>query len=106
VSFVPTSSKHTGQACHGVQLHVTCRESFDPVATALHLIAACREQAPDEFMFLPSSWEGGKPHFDLLAGSSRLREALTAGQPVRELVRNFESDLEHFEMIRRKSMLY
>ena len=106
VSFAPTSSKHAGQACSGVQVHVTSRDSFDPISAALHLIAACRDQAPDEFRFLSSSWEGGKPHFDLLAGSARLREGLAAGRPVREIVQEWDADREQFEIIRQKCKLY
>ncbi len=106
VTFVPTSSKHAGQVCRGVQLHVTDREAFEPITAGLYLVAACREQAAREFQFLSSSWEGGKPHFDLLAGSAGPREGLAAGQPVDEIVRGWNKDREHLEMIRQKSLLY
>lgn len=106
VSFVPTSSKHAHQDCLGVQLHVTDREAFEPVIAGLHLIATCRSQAPGEFEFLDSSWEGGKPHFDLLAGSAQLRQALSAGQPVSDLAQGWSADRSRFETIRQKVLLY
>lgn len=83
--FAPTASKHAGQVCGGVQLHITDRQALRPVAAGLHLIAACRAQDPQRFEFLPSSWEGHPPHFDLLAGSPRVRAGLEAGVPPEEL---------------------
>jgi len=83
--FIPSASKHAGEACHGVQAHVTDRDALQPVAMGLHLLAACRAIASDEFVFLPSSWEGRPPHLDLLTGNARIREGLAAGASVTEL---------------------
>jgi beta-N-acetylhexosaminidase len=106
VNFIPTSSKHAYQACQGVQVHVTDRETFDSILSGLHLIAACREQAPVEFSFLDSSWEGRKPHFDLLAGSAHLRQGLEASEPVHVLAQTWDEDLVCFERIRQEIRLY
>jgi uncharacterized protein YbbC (DUF1343 family) len=106
VNFVPTSSKHADQPCQGVQLHVTDREAFDPFRAGLHLIAACRDQDPEAFVFLPSSWEGRRPHFDLLAGSDRLRQGLEACLPVDELAQAWEADLGRFAAERQSLLLY
>jgi len=106
LSFVPCDSKHAGQACAGVQLHVTRRDAFCPVATGLHLIAAARAQAPAEFQFLPSSWEGKPPHFDLLAGTSRLRRGIEAGEPVQALVDGWAVEVARFEQQRKRYLLY
>ena len=84
--FVPSASKHAGLTCQGVQVHVTDREAFRPVETGLHVVAACRAQAPDRFEFLASSWEGLPLHFDLLTGNVAIREGLLAGVPVADLV--------------------
>lgn len=88
--FVPSASKHAGEMCHGVQVHVMDRVRFKPVATGLHLIAACRAFAPSRFEFLASSWEGRPPHFDLLMGDSRVREGLALGVSVEELTAGWE----------------
>ena len=106
IHFRPADSKHAHQTCSGVQVHVTARESFDPITAGLHLIADCQPQAPDPFAFLPSSWEGGKPHFDLLAGSARLRQGLAAGEPVSDLVKDWSEDLARFDVIRKEILLY
>jgi uncharacterized protein YbbC (DUF1343 family) len=106
VHFEPGHGKHAGRACGGVQVHITGRDAFEPVTAGLHLVAACRSQAPDAFAFLDSSWEGGKPHFDLLAGSDRLRQGLAAGEPVADLVRDWPEDLARFDAMRRECLLY
>ncbi len=106
LSFVPTSSKHAGQACGGVQVHVIRRDAFCPVLTGVHLIAAARAQAPGEFQFLPSSWEGKPPHFDLLAGTPRLREGIEAGEPVQALVNGWAVEVARFEVTSKKYRLY
>lgn len=105
-NFVPTSSKHEGQPCQGVQVHVSDRQRFDPLRAGLHLIQACRRQAPGEFHFLNSSWEGGKPHFDLLAGSDRLRLGMLQDEPVEELLLAWEPDLERFQQVLQRVALY
>lgn len=48
--FVPTFSKHSGELCSGIQLHITDRDSFMPFETALRLICAIRRHCP-EFCF-------------------------------------------------------
>ena len=56
--FTPLTSKHAGQACGGVQLHVTDRARFQPLRVGVHLLAACRDLFPDDFQFLPSTLAG------------------------------------------------
>lgn len=104
--FEPAAGKHAGRACQGVQIHVTDRDAFRPVETGLRLIAACRAQAPDRFQFLPTSWEGRPPHFDLLAGDATLREGLAAGAPVAELVADWPAVAGAFRQQRQPYLLY
>ena len=48
--FTPTFSKHEGQLCAGLQIHVTERDAVRPFETALCLISAIRQLHP-EFAF-------------------------------------------------------
>ncbi len=104
--FQPTASKHAGQVCEGVQVYVTDRARFEAVRVGLHVLAACRAQAPEHFAFLTNSIEGELPHFDLLAGSARPREHLQAAAPVDELVRGWDADLAGFARRREPYELY
>ena len=51
--FTPTFSKHEGQMCAGIQLHITDRDAVRPFDTALCLISAIR-QLHGEFSFRDS----------------------------------------------------
>jgi uncharacterized protein YbbC (DUF1343 family) len=68
-SFCPTFSKHQGQLCHGVQMHVTDREAFDPVMGGLILMDEIREMAGEEFKITGKE----KFHLDLLLGTDDYR---------------------------------
>jgi uncharacterized protein YbbC (DUF1343 family) len=104
--FEPCAGKHMGTVCQGVQLHVIDRQRFLPCETGLHLLAACRAQAPAAFDFLDSSWEGRIPHLDLLAGSAKIRTGLETGIPVQELCRSWEDQSEAFRKEARVFNLY
>lgn len=91
VSFRPTFDKFTGEACHGVMIHVTDPSAFRPVTTYLTLLSLARAQAPDAFQFRTSPYEfvSDIPAFDLLTGGSETREALLSGAPPAEVVDRF-----------------
>ncbi|WP_395963713.1 hypothetical protein [Brachybacterium sp. Z12] len=36
----PTTSKHAGEFCGGIQMHVTDVEAYEPVRTGVHVLAA------------------------------------------------------------------
>lgn len=105
-AFVPSSSKHAGTECFGVQLHITDREAFRAIPTGLHVIAACRALAPNQFELLKTSWEGRPPHFDLLTGDARVREGLLSNQSIQSLTHAWENDLAQFNEKRKKYLMY
>ncbi|MGW4143530.1 exo-beta-N-acetylmuramidase NamZ family protein [Streptomyces mirabilis] len=82
--YVPTFHKHAGRTLSGVQLHITDREVFAPVRTAVAMLATLRRLYPGDFDWRTSDGgvEGtGHRHFiDLLWGSDRLRRAVDAGE--------------------------
>lgn len=106
LTFEPSASKHAGQLCQGVQVHVTDRCRLRAVELGLHVIAACRSQAPDRFQFLPTSWEGQPAHLDLLMGGPATRQGLLAGEPLAALVSAWAGDLAVFAELRRRYLLY
>lgn len=50
-SFTPQFNKYAGQVCRGLQLHVTDRQAYRPILTALHLYRHMRRYAA--FTFRP-----------------------------------------------------
>lgn len=70
-TFVPAFSKHAGEQVHGLHLHVTDPQTFDPIGAALTILTTAHRIYPDEF-----AWR--TPFCDKLAGSPALREAINA----------------------------
>jgi uncharacterized protein YbbC (DUF1343 family) len=107
VFFVPTFQKHAGQTCGGCQVHVLDRQAFKPVRTSVELIEEFHRQAPARFEWRqpPYEYEHDKMPIDILAGSDRLRNAVTAGS-VRALVEQWKADENRFRQLREPSLLY
>lgn len=108
VTFTPEASaaKFGGQPLHGVRLHVTDREAYRPVRTALLLIDTIRRLHPDEFRFIgPTAQHPDAYWIDTLAGTDRLRKAMEAGTLTR-LLDTWERDARGFEATRRRYLLY
>jgi uncharacterized protein YbbC (DUF1343 family) len=82
VAFQPCAGPYAGQVCHGVQPHVVDADAFSPVLSGIALVAALRNS---ERSSAPPSIDSGfawsAQHFDRLAGSPRIREAIDAGVP-------------------------
>jgi uncharacterized protein YbbC (DUF1343 family) len=106
--FRPTFQKHANKDCGGVQLHVTDRAAFQPVRTTLALLANIREISGEKFAWRGETYEFVKKPIaiDLLFGSSREREHLTAGRPWRELLPEWEKEEAAFEHRRHMHLLY
>ncbi len=81
-SFLPSFQKHARQSCGGVQIHVTERATFQPVATYLALVTHARAQSKERFGLRTETYEYVDPSeaeaLDLLCGTTRTREALFA----------------------------
>lgn len=79
--FQPTFHKHAGKNCGGLQVHVTDKAAFRPVATYAALITAAHHLWPEQFVFRTERYEyvDHIPAFDLLTGSARAREMILAG---------------------------
>lgn len=81
LTFQATFHKHAGKLSGGVQVHVTDRRTFRPVATYAALIALAHHQAPRDFQFRTERYEfvDDFPAFDLLTGDAEARERIVAG---------------------------
>jgi uncharacterized protein YbbC (DUF1343 family) len=93
--FTPVYWRYEGEQCCGVQVHVTDRDSFRPVETGLHMLRTLMDLQPDGFAFNESTYEERR-HFDLLAGTDRLRHSLMEGATVDEIVASWEKGLTRF----------
>ena len=77
VWYVPTFHKYVGETVCGVQLHITDRQEFDPVACGVSMIWAFASLYPDKFNFLAPGERVDTPErgyaIDRLWGSDSLR---------------------------------
>jgi uncharacterized protein YbbC (DUF1343 family) len=94
--FCPTYSKFNGEWCSGVQVHVSNRALFRPVETGLHVLATIKRMYPTRFAWLPTSWEGKPPHFDLLMGTDLTRRRLDHGDAVADIVCEWDNQAASF----------
>jgi uncharacterized protein YbbC (DUF1343 family) len=106
--FRATFHKFAGQACGGVQIHVTNREAFRPVRTGLAVLTALRAESPERFAWRTEPYEfvADRPAIDLLFGSDRERLAIDAGASVREIAAAWEPEEEAFRGRRANHLLY
>lgn len=68
VYFNPTASKHQGEICGGLMLHVTDYDSIRPVTVGVELMDIYRKLYPEKFSFLPPYNPGGRQFITLLTG--------------------------------------
>lgn len=104
-TFVPTFSKHQGQMCHGVQLHVLDRRTYQTVRTGLCLIETVA-QLYKEFAFLTPPKEGQRHFFDLLTGTDQVRTLINNRQPLTSLFVQWEDQQAKFRALSEPFRLY
>ncbi|HEU0296722.1 MAG TPA: DUF1343 domain-containing protein [Anaerolineales bacterium] len=97
-AFTPSTSNHAGSECHGLQVHVTDRDSLCPVEIALHLITVARCLSGDAW-----AWN---PHFERLAGDGSLRSELEVGTRVADIIATWEESISAFVRQREKYLMY
>jgi uncharacterized protein YbbC (DUF1343 family) len=106
--FRPTFQKHGGVSCDGVQLHVTDRDSFEPVTSGLTMVKAARDLYPDQFRWKepPYEYVFDRNPFDVIAGTTKVREAIEQGTTIAKLQKSWEPELGEFKKLREQFLLY
>jgi uncharacterized protein YbbC (DUF1343 family) len=106
--FMPTFQKHAGQACGGVQIHVTDREAFEPVVAGIAIVKTAFDMYGKEFRWKdpPYEYEYDRNPFDLISGTSKVREAIERGDSLAAIARSWEAPLRQFREIREQFLLY
>jgi uncharacterized protein YbbC (DUF1343 family) len=102
VRFTPTrpgDGKYADTLVAGIRLTVTDRAAYDPTVTAVYLLAAVRGRHAAELAWIAA-------HFDRLAGTTRLREAIDAGSDPRTIVAGWTAERERFLARRRVALIY
>lgn len=95
----PGDGKFSGVTLAGIRVVITDRGSYDPVRTALEMLAAVRAVHGGQIGWIAT-------HFDRLAGGPGLRQAIDAAVPPRRIVAGWKADLDAFKRRRKAALLY
>jgi uncharacterized protein YbbC (DUF1343 family) len=108
--FRPVFNKGSGQSCGGFQIHVTDAQQVRSVALTLALLHEIRQQAADQFSWLPPpyEYEYKKLPIDILLGSPAVRHALEAGAMVDHaaIVESLSPGMDEWKAVSREVWLY
>jgi uncharacterized protein YbbC (DUF1343 family) len=106
--FRPTFQKHAGVSCGGVQIHITDRNECNAVTTGVAMVKVAYDLYGDEFRWKepPYEYVYDRNPFDVIAGSSSVREAIEAGTTVEDMQRSWSAGLEAFQEVRDQYLLY
>jgi len=108
INFLPTFQKHSNQSCGGVFLHITERDSFEPVITGLAMIKILYELYPNDFKWkdTPYEYEFNRNPFDVIAGTAKIRGMIEKGKSINEIKLSWKNDVKDFNESREKYFLY
>jgi uncharacterized protein YbbC (DUF1343 family) len=106
--FMPTFQKHGGKACGGVQIHVTDRDAFEPVQTGIAIVKTAYDMYPNDFRWKdpPYEYEYTRNPFDVIAGTTKLREQIEQGDSLDAIVDSWQPGLDAFRPVRERYLLY
>jgi uncharacterized protein YbbC (DUF1343 family) len=106
--FRPTFQKHSGVSCGGVQIHVTDRQEFEPVLTGIALVKVAYDLYESEFRWKepPYEYVYDRNPFDVIAGTSSIREAIERGDTIEGMQASWADAFENFMNVREQYLLY
>ncbi len=94
----PSDGKFDGVEVEGVRLVATSAE-YDPTHAAVALLVETRRMSG-------TRWGWLRAHFDRLAGTDRLRQAIDAGAGLDEIRSGWQDELEAFKRVRERYLIY
>ncbi|MBN1541095.1 DUF1343 domain-containing protein [candidate division KSB1 bacterium] len=87
---------------HGVDIYIIRPDLFKPIATQVHMLTALQKLYPDQPFFETQRHRS----FDKAAGSDQLRNLVLEGKSAKEIIDSWQDELQEFEQIRRKYLVY
>lgn len=106
--FRPTFQKHGGVSCGGVQVHVIDRNTFEPVSAGVAMVKVAYELYKPDFLWKepPYEYVYDRNPFDVIAGTTRIREAIESGASLNDMVSSWSPRLNEFKRVREEYLLY
>lgn len=104
-AFRPSSSKHAGETCFGVQAHIT-GPAYRPLAAWVAVLQTIRQLYPDGLEWLPPYAESTVRPFDRLARGDTLRARIDAHAPLETLTAEWDAAADEWRDLRSEALLY
>lgn len=106
--FLPTFQKHAGELCGGVQIHVTDRDSFEPVTVGVAAVKTAYDMYGGDFKWKDTPYEYvfDKNPFDVIAGTDKLRASIERGDSLEAITGSWKESLDQFKSAREEFLLY
>jgi len=106
--FRPTFQKHAGISCGGVQIQVVNRDRFEPVTVGVAMVKMAYDMYTESFRWKepPYEYVYDRNPFDVIAGTTKLREAVEQGSTVEAIVESWQTSLTEFIKVRKRHLLY
>jgi len=97
VSFTPVASVYNGQKCEGVNIVLTERNALDAPELGIELAAALKKLYPADYKMERLA--------ELLVNQAAY-DGLVAGQDPRRIAQDWQEELEKFQLVRQKYLIY
>ncbi len=106
--FRPTFQKYAGVSCGGVQIHVLNRNRFEPVTVGVAMVKVAYDMYTESFRWKepPYEYVYDRHPFDVIAGTTKLREAIEQGSTIEAIVDSWQDSLKQFMEVRKRYLLY
>lgn len=97
--YIPTFHKYKSEYCKGIFIHVTDRNIYEPVYTAINIYDAIIETCSDYLSFNdpPYEYEESLLPFDILAGDNHIRKALENRKNIKAVREKWLEDIQSFK---------
>jgi len=107
-SFTPQFDKWQGELCSGLQIQVADSRAYKPFYTTLAIIQEIITAWPDQFCFIPPSYEYEfeKLPIDIITGDEAIRKGLEEGRNLDEMEESWQEELKSFLVKRKQYLLY
>ncbi|HLI79249.1 MAG TPA: exo-beta-N-acetylmuramidase NamZ domain-containing protein, partial [Candidatus Binataceae bacterium] len=97
VDFTPSADTYAGRSCHGVRISLDDRLALDSPALGIELLAALRHLYKDDFKIDATL---------SMVGSRRTLDEIKSGTDPKQIVAQWQPELENFRILRARYLLY
>ena len=107
LDFKPMFQKHALKTCHGLEMHVTDRNTFKPVLTGIAILCVMHA-LHEEFAWRTETYEfvNDRLAIDLLFGNDNIRKSIETQCNPYKIVEPFEEETREWLLLRKQFLHY